>query len=213
MEIDTVSPGHEESETSVKSRTPRIVGYARVSTDKQDHDSQVLALRAEGITEIITETGSGKVTAPKPRRDALLAELESGDTLVIWKFDRIGRSMAETVFILEDLTSRGVTLRSLTEGIDTRGTLGKMLVGIIAGLAELEREGISERTKAGLAAARADGKTLGRPQVITDEDLPVLRDLVSSGRTNAQIARALRVSQSSVVRAKRRLALDGEMAA
>ncbi|AGP30105.1 phage DNA invertase [Corynebacterium terpenotabidum Y-11] len=170
-------------------------------------------MKSAGVTEIITETGSGKVTSPKPRRDALLAELESGDTLVIWKLDRLGRSMSETILILENLNSRGITLRIITEGFDTSGTLGKMLAGIIAGLAEMEREAISERTKAGLAAARADGKTLGRPQVITDEDLPVLQDLLASGRTNAQIARALRCSQSSVVRAKRRLALDGEMAA
>lgn len=208
----SVSAGGGASEAGVKSGS-RVVGYARVSTGHQDHESQLAALAAAGVDEVVTETASGAAAASRPVRDALLAELRPGDALVVWRLDRLGRSMADTVRIVDSLARRGVGLRSLTEAVDTGTAAGRMVVAVLAGLAEMERDAIAERTAAGLAAARRRGQRLGRPPALDRDGLQAVADLTRAGRTGDEIARALGVSRSSVTRARRSLREAGDLAA
>ncbi|APT91333.1 hypothetical protein CSPHI_10360 [Corynebacterium sphenisci DSM 44792] len=190
-----------------------MVGYARVSTGHQDHESQLAALAAAGVGEVVTETASGAAEAARPVRDALLAELRPGDVLTVWRLDRLGRSMADTVRVVDDLARRGVHLRSLTEHIDTGTAAGRMVTALLAGLAEMEREAIASRTAAGLAAARRRGARLGRPPALDRAGHQAVADLTHAGRTAGEIASALGVSRSTVTRARRALRERGDLAA
>lgn len=207
-----VSAGGGASETGVN-KGGRVVGYARVSTAGQDHESQLAALAAAGVDEVVTETASGAAAASRPVRDALLAELRPGDALVVWRLDRLGRSMADTVRIVDSLARRGVGLRSLTEAVDTGTAAGRMVVAVLAGLAEMEREAIAERTAAGLAAARRRGARLGRPPALDRAGLQAVVDLTRAGRTGDEIASVLGVSRSTVVRARAAARERGDLAA
>lgn len=140
-----------------------IYGYARVSTSDQNEGMQVDALRSAGCTEIFTDKASGAKTS-RPALDMMLPLLTEGDTLVIWKLDRLGRSTIHLFNLLENLKSRGVAVRSIMEGVDTNGSLGRFLCTILAGVAELERENIKQRVNAGLEKAKRDGVKLGRKE-------------------------------------------------
>lgn len=175
-------------------------GYARVSTDDQDPTAQVNALRAAGCDPIFVERASGG-TMDRPEWYACNRGLGKGDTLTVVRIDRLGRSLTDLVNTLDDLAARGVHFRSLTEGIDTSTPLGRMFYQLAAAFAEYERALIRERTRAGIDAARAAGRRIGRPPALTDEQRDFARRLRAQGEGVATIARVLEVSPSTIRRA------------
>jgi DNA invertase Pin-like site-specific DNA recombinase len=146
-----------------------LIGYSRVSTDDQTVALQQDALTAAGCAKIFTDTISG-ATAQRPGLAEALAYARAGDTLVVWRLDRLGRSLPHLIETVTDLADRGVGFRSLTESIDTTSSGGKLVFHIFGALAEFERDLIRERTRAGLAAARTRGRTGGRPTVAAFRD-------------------------------------------
>jgi DNA invertase Pin-like site-specific DNA recombinase len=140
-----------------------LIGYARVSTDDQNLNLQYDALRAAGCSTIYEDRKSGAGTE-RPGLKALLAAACAGDTVVVWRLDRLGRSLKDLIRMVERLEARGVGMRSLQEAIDTTSSGGRLVFHIFGALAEFERTLIAERTKAGLAAARARGRVGGRPR-------------------------------------------------
>jgi DNA invertase Pin-like site-specific DNA recombinase len=143
-----------------------LLGYARVSTLDQDHALQIDALKAAGCKRIVTETGSGG-RADRPELAKMLDQARKGDTAVCWRLDRLARSLQHMIALADDLTRRGIGLRSLTESIDTSTTSGRFLFHVLAALGQMEREIIIERTRAGLKAAAARGRRGGRPAALT----------------------------------------------
>lgn len=176
-----------------------IVGYARVSTGNQRLDMQLDALKASGCTRVYTDTASGALSA-RPGLDQALAELDEGDTLVVWRLDRLGRSLPHLVATIDTLAKRGVNLKSLHEAIDTTSPTGRLMVHLIASLAEFERELTVERTIAGLEAAKARGASLGRPTVWTPQRAEAAAALLAAGATVTQVAHALGISRATVYR-------------
>jgi DNA invertase Pin-like site-specific DNA recombinase len=177
-----------------------LLGYARVSTTDQHPQLQVDALTAAGCYRVFTETASG-ARADRPTLEQLLDQLRPGDTLAVWKLDRLGRSLRHLVDIVTGLAERGVGFCSLQEAIDTTTPGGKLVFDVFAALAEFERDLIRERTAVGLAAARARGRHGGRPSVLTGHKLQVARQMYASGQyTVAAIATTLGVSRASVYR-------------
>lgn len=176
-----------------------ILGYARVSTAHQSPDMQVEALRAAGAERVWVERASG---ARDDRRElaALLDYTRSGDVLVVWRLDRLGRSLPHLLSTVENLDARGVELRSLTEAIDTTSAGGRLVFHLFAAVAQFERALATERSAAGVAAARAAGRHPGRPK-LPAATVEAARQLDQSGTPRASIARALGISRSSVYRA------------
>lgn len=144
-----------------------IIGYARVSTREQNLDLQLDALKEAGCKLIFEEKVSG--VKDRPELDKALAYLREGDTFVIWKLDRLGRSLKDLVYIVDCLQKRKVAFKSIVDGIDTNSALGRCQFGIFASLAEYEREIIVERTRAGLQAAKERGKLTGRPIGLSED--------------------------------------------
>ncbi|NYG07781.1 DNA invertase Pin-like site-specific DNA recombinase [Phycicoccus badiiscoriae] len=177
------------------------IGYARVSTLEQDEALQHDALTRAGCHRIFTDKASGKL-AQRPALDAMSEQLRPGDTVVVWRLDRLGRSLRHLIDTIQDLENNGVAFLSLTESIDTSTPGGKQVFHVFGALAEFERDLIRERTMAGLAAARARGRKGGRPTVWTTEKLSVARAMHASGEHDvATIARVVGVSRASVYRA------------
>ena len=177
-----------------------LLGYARISTGEQHPDLQVEALKAAGCYRVFLDTASGALAA-RPALDQVFDQLRPGDTLVVWKLDRLGRSLRHLVDTITTLADRGVGFRSLQESIDTTTPGGKLVFHIFAALAEVERDLIRERTTAGLAAARARGRTGGRPVVMTDPKIKLAREMYASRQyTVAAIASTLGVSRASIYR-------------
>ena len=145
-----------------------LIGYARVSTPDQNLDLQRDALQTAGCKRIYTDTASG-AKGERPGLEEALRECRTGDTLVVWKLDRLGRSLPHLVETVHDLLAREVGFRSLQENLDTTTSGGKLIFHVFAALAEFERDLIRERTQAGLAAARARGRKGGRPPGVADE--------------------------------------------
>jgi len=174
-----------------------LLGYARVSTTDQDPALQLRALKKAGCKRIFEEQASGaKIDRPELAR--ILDVVRAGDTIVIWKLDRLARSIAqliETVRLLED---KKVQLRSLTESIDTSTAGGKLTFHIFGALAEFERALIQERTMAGLAAARAQGRYGGRPRVLDENDIKTAKALIAAGESMDDVARRLGVARSTL---------------
>jgi len=186
---------------STATPTGMTFGYARVSTTQQDEALQRDALGAAGVDRVYVDHASG-ATDSRPALDEMLGQLRPGDTVVIWRLDRLGRSLRHLIDLVADLEQRGVGLRSLTESIDTSTPGGKLIFHVFGALAEFERDLIRERTQAGLAAARARGRVGGRPTVWTPEKLRRPRRCMKSGEHDvAAIARVLGVSRASVYRA------------
>lgn len=180
------------------------LGYARVSTTDQDAQLQHDALTAAGCYRIFTDTASGALQS-RPELDKLLDQLRPGDTLVVWRLDRLGRSIRHLIDQLSTLQDRGIEFRSLQESIDTTTSGGRLVFHIFASLAEFERDLITERTNAGLAAARARGRTGGRPPLLTGDKLATAKKLYDQqDLTVAQIGNILGVSRSTIYRALRR---------
>jgi DNA invertase Pin-like site-specific DNA recombinase len=176
-----------------------LIGYARVSTVGQDLALQMDALEAAGCDRIFTEKASG-TKSDRPELEATLAYMRDGDTLVVWKLDRLGRSVRHLVNTVIDLEERGIGFRSLTQGIDTTTPAGRLVFNIFAALAEFERELTIERTMAGLAAARARGRIGGRRSVITPDKLKVARQMINDGESVTTAARTISVSRATLYR-------------
>ena len=176
------------------------IGYARVSTDEQTTDPQIDALTAHGCETIYQEHRSGKNT-DRPELENCLKALRAGDTLTVWRLDRLGRSLADLIRIVTDLEARGVGFASLTESIDTTTPAGKLMFHVFAALAEFERNLTRERTMAGLKAARARGKSSGRPPKLTGKDLAMAKTLMADKSNNvAEIAKRFKVNRSTLYR-------------
>ncbi len=177
-----------------------LVGYARESTQDQTLDLQRDALERAGCERIFTDTISGS-KAERPGLEQALAFLRSGDTLVVWRLDRLGRSLQHLIETVGRLEERGIGFRSLTESIDTTSSGGKLIFYVFGALAEFERELIRERTRAGLEAARARGRKGGRPRLLDHRKVALARAL-HADRSNSvkDICRILRVSRSTLYR-------------
>jgi DNA invertase Pin-like site-specific DNA recombinase len=175
------------------------IGYARVSTDDQNLDLQRDALKRAGCAEVYEEKVSGKDTAKRPELAHALRALRAGDTLVIWRLDRLGRSLTDLVQIVSDLEHRGVGLESINEKIDTSTAAGKLVYHVFAALAEFERNLIRERTRAGLDAARARGRKGGRKAKLDEKQLREIRTLLRDPEIIvADVARRYGVSRATL---------------
>jgi DNA invertase Pin-like site-specific DNA recombinase len=175
-----------------------LLGYAPVSTTDQQPQLQVDALQRAGCYQVFTETASG-ARSDRPTLEQLLDQLRPGDTLVVWKLDRLGRSLRHLVDTVTGLADRGIRFRSLLEQVDTTTPGGKLVFHVFAALAEFERDLVRERTSAGLAAAGA--RHGGRPPVLTGHKLQVAQEMSASGQyTVAAIAKTLGVSRASIYR-------------
>jgi DNA invertase Pin-like site-specific DNA recombinase len=177
-----------------------LVGYARVSTLDQKPTLQIDALKAAGCTRIFTEKASG-AQRERPELSAALDYIRQGDTLVVWKLDRLARSMRQLIETVEDLQSRGIELRSLTESIDTATPGGRLVFHIFGALAEFERAVIRERTSAGLQAARERGKKGGRPRTLGPKDLAAAKAMLADPAIRVEdVAARLKVSPATLYR-------------
>lgn len=190
--------------TSAALMRPHVatVGYSRVSTSGQDHRLQNDALEAAGCDYIVSEVGSGANENGRPQLQNLLAKLSPNDTLVVWRLDRLARSVKELIAIANNLSDRDISLRSLNELIDTTTPQGRMIFHVFAMIAQFERDLIAERTKAGLEAARSRGSQFGRKRLLTPAQIRQAQDwLASKKMTQAQAAKALGVSRATLMRA------------
>jgi DNA invertase Pin-like site-specific DNA recombinase len=176
-----------------------LIGYARVSTAEQDLTPQLHALREAGCERTFSDKASGAKANRVGLADAL-SHARPGDVLVVWKLDRLGRTMKGLVDLAADLAQRGIGFRSLTDGIDTAGTAGKLVFHIMAAMAEMERDLNRERTTAALAVARREGRVGGRKTVMTPNRLAAARKLLASGMPMREIAPAIGVSVPTLYR-------------
>lgn len=175
-----------------------LIGYMRVSTGEQTLDLQRDGLERAGCERVYDDVCSGRVTE-RPGLAKALDIARDGDTLVVWKLDRIGRSLTHVVGLVSDLQKRGVGLKVLTGDVDTTTTTGRLVFGIFATLAEFERDLIHERTMAGLAAARARGRAGGRPRVMTKQKLKAAMAMMADRDNVARdVAAQLGVSLSTL---------------
>lgn len=177
------------------------IGYARVSTDDQNLDLQRDALRRVGCEVIYEETASGQ-SAQRAELNHCLKALRSGDTLVVWRLDRLGRSLGDLVQIASKLEAAGVAFESVTERIETASATGRLVFHLFGALAEFERNLIRERTQAGLQAARARGRSGGRKPALSPRAVREVRTLMADPDVRpADVARRYGVSRSTVYRA------------
>lgn len=175
------------------------LGYARVSTTDQDLALQHDALTKAGGYRVYSESVSGALTE-RPELAAVLDALRPGDTLVVWRLDRLGRSLRHLIDTVHELDARGVGFKSLQESIDTTTSAGRLIFHVFAALAEFERDLTRERTEAGLQAARDRGRVGGRPTTMTPDKLKAARRMHQDGTPVAEIARALSVGRATVYR-------------
>lgn len=181
-----------------------LLGYARVSTTDQDAALQIDALTAAGCYRVFVDTISGSLDH-RPELEKLMNQLRPGDTLVVWRLDRLGRSIRHLIDQLQILSERGVGFRSLQETIDTTSSGGRLVFHVFAALAEFERDLIRERTHAGLAAARARGRKGGRPPALSPDQVKAARRMYEQNEmTVAQIGAVLGVSRATIYRALNR---------
>lgn len=177
------------------------IGYARVSTTDQHLDLQLNALDAAGCDVIFEDQGVSGASTKRPGLSRALRRLRTGDTLVVWRLDRLGRSLAHLIKTVSSLRNRGVQLRSLTEAIDTGTPTGNLVFHIFGAISEFERCLISERSAAGVAAARAKGRHLGRRPALTPNQIEAVRQAYFNDRLSvATIADQYRVHPRTVRR-------------
>lgn len=178
------------------------IGYARVSTDDQNLDLQINALTAAGCETIFEDRGVSGAVTKRDGLDQALAALVEGDTLVTWRLDRLGRSLPHLIEVVSSLNERGCNFHSLSEAIDTKSSGGKLIFHMMGALAEFERNLISERTIAGLEAAKKRGQRLGRPQKLSVHQIAHARQQIDAGeKTMAEMARLYGVNRSTLWRA------------
>lgn len=177
-----------------------LIGYARVSTQDQTPDLQLDALRAAGCGRVFMEKASGASRA-RPELARALKALGPGDTLVVWKMDRLARSLRQLIDMLDHLKNKDCGFRSLTEAIDTSTSTGKLVFHMLAAVAEFERDVIRDRTLAGLASAKARGRQGGRPRVLDQHSVQEARRLLSATNlTVEEVARRQNVAVSTLYR-------------
>lgn len=182
-------------------------GYARVSTDDQNLDLQREALQAVGCDRIFEDHGISGADFSRPGLNQVLEALKPGDTLIVWKLDRLGRSLVDLVETINDLGERNIQFYSLTESIDTRSPGGRLIFHIMAALAEFERSLIGERTRAGMKAARARGHHVGRPPALSAaQRLEALAAIEMMGETITSVAHRFDVHPRTISRMLRRAA-------
>lgn len=181
---------------------PKKVGYARVSRDDQNLDMQKDALSAAGCSLIFEDHGVSGARSSRPGLDAALSAVQTGDTLIVWKLDRLGRSTQHLLGLVTDLTARGIVFVSLRDSLTVADTgLGKFFLTVLAAIAELERDMIRERTCESLAAKRRRGEPLGRRRALTPDQIATARELIESGKDVRYVARLFKCGRSSVYRA------------
>src|SRR5436309_585310 len=174
-----------------------LIGYARVSTQEQTLNLQKDALEKIGCTKIFTDTASGVKTERKGLDDAIQF-LRAGDTLVVWRLDRLGRSLKHLIETISTLDNRQIGFKSLTENIDTTTSGGKLIFHIFGALAEFERNIIRERTKAGLEAARSRGRKGGQPKALTSKQVAIAQQLYDDKNNSiAVICKTFNISRST----------------
>lgn len=177
-----------------------LIGYARVSTEEQDTALQRDALTAAGCERLFEETASGS-RIDRAQLQAAIEFARRGDTIVVWKLDRLARSLSQLIQTVEALAERGIGIRSLTETIDSASAGGKLIFHIFGALAEFERAVIRERTREGLLAARKRGRVGGRPRALSDGDITIARTLLADAAIPvAEIIRQLGVSPATFYR-------------
>jgi DNA invertase Pin-like site-specific DNA recombinase len=177
-----------------------LVGYALVSTHDQTLNLQRDALQKAGCTKIFTDTASGAKTEREGLEEAL-SYARKGDTFVVWRLDRLGRSLPHLTATMTDLEERGIGFKSLTENIDTTTSGGKLIFHIFGALAEFERNLIRERTQAGLIAARKRGRIGGRPKALPYQRRSIAQELYDTGHPIMDICRILKISRAMLYRA------------
>ncbi len=177
-----------------------LIGYARVSTQDQNPELQLDALNKAGCEKVFVEKASG-AQRDRPELKAALEYIRAGDILVVWKLDRLARSIKQLIETVEGLEKQDIGFHSLTETIDTTTSGGRLIFHIFAGLAEFERSIIRERTKAGLESAKARGRLGGRPPAMTEKDIVAAKAMLSdSSITVEQVAQQLGVAPSTLYR-------------
>lgn len=184
---------------STGTRRPMLIGYARVSTEEQNLGLQLDALKSAGCEQIFTDKISGTRTT-RPGLDKAIEYMREGDTLTVWKLDRLGRSVKNLVDLVAELKANGRQFRSLTDGIDTSTTAGQFFFHVMAALSQMERDLIVERTRAGLAAAKRAGRTGGRPVIMTKAKLDAARKLLETGTPPRDVAEQLGISVPTLYR-------------
>jgi DNA invertase Pin-like site-specific DNA recombinase len=176
------------------------VGYTRVSTVSQTLDQQNAALKTAGVTKTFSDTMSG-ARDDRPGLAALMEYVREGDTIVVWKLDRLGRNTLHILETLKAMTDRGVTLVSVTDGIDSSTPAGRMMIGMLGSLAEYERELVKERTALKRQASRANGERFGRPKRVKDPMcIATAKRMKADGHTAKDIAKYLGVSRATLYR-------------
>lgn len=194
-----------DTDKRVRQNTAMKIGYARVSTEDQHLDLQHAALTAAGCERVFEDQGLSGVAITRPGLESALAALGTGDVLVVWKLDRLGRSLAQLIGLIDELGKRGVGFQSLSETIDTTTAGGRLIFHVMGALAEFERALIGERTRAGMQAAKRRGKAVGRPRKLNVNHLAHARDLIDSGKeTRAGVAKLFSVDVATLRRALER---------
>ncbi|MDF0720845.1 recombinase family protein [Kaistella sp. PBT33-4] len=176
-----------------------LIGYARVSTQLQDNASQIEALRNIGCETIFEETISGG-RWERPKLQELLHYVRKGDTIVVWKLDRLSRSLKDLLFIMEQIESRGAGFRSLTESIDTTTSAGKMMMQMVGVFAEFERSMLKERTIKGLEYAKGQGRVGGRRPKLKQIQVQEIVQLYAGGKSAVELAQLFNVHKATVYR-------------
>jgi len=180
------------------------IGYARVSTDEQNLDLQIDALKAAGCEKIFTDEGKSGITKDREGLEQALLAIGKDNILVVWKLDRLGRSLGFLCELIERMKDQEAGFQSLTDGIDTTTTGGKLVFHIMGALAEFERDLIRERTKAGMKAAKKRGRHVGRPKALSPGQVQHMKKLLDAGKTQAEVAELLGVSANTIGRELKR---------
>jgi DNA invertase Pin-like site-specific DNA recombinase len=191
---------HGEESTVTAPKAGARIGYMRVSTVAQTLEQQEAALEAAGVSKTFSDTMSG-ARDDRPGLAELMAYVREGDTVVVWKLDRLGRNMLHILETVKALTERGVSLVSVTDGIDSSTAAGRMMIGVLGSLAEYERELIRERTALKRVSSRANGTKFGRPRKVDDsEHIATAKRMKADGHTGKDIAKYLGVSRATLYR-------------
>jgi len=179
-----------------------IIGYVSASIDEENTSQQRAVLERAGVLHIFEDDDAG-ITGDRPGLDAALKALHSGDTLVVWKLDQLGRSLSHLIALVQSLGDRGIAFQSVSENIDTSTTGGNLVFHVMGALAQFERSLLARKTKAGMAAARSRGSSLGRNPSLTPSKVEHARMLIENGKSVSDTARTLNVGRSTLYRALR----------
>lgn len=188
--------------TTPSTTTGTVVGYARVSTDKQDEARQLSALQGAGINRhaLYVDHAQSGAKRSRPEFDRMLANLDEGDVVVVSELDRLGRDAGHVIMTMSDLRTRGIFVRSIADGLDTSTDMGEAMMSILAIFAQMERRFIQRRTKAGLAEAKAQGRVGGRPRALDTRKAALALRMSDEGEKVADIAATLGVSAPTIYR-------------